>query len=160
MSNAYLTTTTASFSEQEDRTIREAIDVLENRLFQRGPTLTSPDTVKEFLKLSLGTHLNEVFAIIFLDVKHRVIAFEILFKGTVDSAKVCPRIVLQRSLAHNSAAVILAHNHPSGDVSPSQADRILTETLVDLLAKVDIRILDHIIVGSGAALSFKESGIL
>jgi DNA repair protein RadC len=151
---------TSTLATLDDQLIRKAICVLEQRLFQRGPELTCPTTVKRYLQLRLASEPCEVFAVLFLDCRHRLQAFEPLFHGTIDNTKVYPRRVLQRVLHHNSAAVILAHNHPSGDVTPSQADRTLTQQLKSLLAQVDVRVLDHLIVGSGEACSFAEAGLL
>jgi DNA repair protein RadC len=128
-----------------------ATSVLEQRLFQRGPELVCPAAVKQYLRLRLASEPCEVFAVLFLDCRHRLQAFETLFQGTIDNTIVYPRYVLQRVLHYNSAAVILAHNHPSGNVEPSQADKTLTQQLKSLLAQVDVRVLDHLIVGSGEA---------
>nr|WP_110972532.1 JAB domain-containing protein [Pseudomonas huaxiensis] len=160
MSDSYPATTATATIEQEDCMIREAISVLEQRLFQRGPELTSLPSAKRFLQLKLAPQKHEVFGVVFLDTRHRVISFEILFHGTIHAAPIYPRLVLQRAMELNCAAMVLAHNHPSGDVSPSQADRMLTQALVDLLAKVDVRVLDHFIVGSGEAFSFAEAGLI
>ena len=125
---------------------------------QRGDALTSPGAVRRYLKSRLVSLPHEVFACLFLDNQHRVIAFEELFRGTLDSASVYPREVLKRALAHNAAALILAHNHPSGVAEPSQADRQLTQRLKDALALIDVRVLDHFIVGDGEPLSMAEYG--
>ena len=103
---------------------------------------------------------NEVFAAVFLDNRHRVIAFEELFHGTVDGASVHPRVVARRALAHNAAALIACHNHPSGVAEPSLADRAITGRLRDALALVDVRLLDHFVVGDGEVVSFAERGWL
>ncbi|MCY1425563.1 hypothetical protein D9M71_413530 [compost metagenome] len=99
-----------------------------------------------------------MFACLFLDTRHRVLAFEVLFHGSIDGASVYPRQVVKRALAHNAAALILTHNHPSGVAEPSQADRLLTQRLKDALALVDVRVLDHFIVGDGEPLSMAERG--
>jgi DNA repair protein RadC len=122
--------------------------------------LSCPDDTRRFLIARLRGHRSEVFACLFLDSQHRLIRFEELFKGTIDAASVYPREVVARSLALNAAAVILAHNHPSGACTPSEADKALTRRLIDALAVVDIRVLDHIIVGDGEALSFAEHGFV
>ena len=106
-----------------------------------------------------GAHA-EVFAVLFLDTRHRVIAFEVLFRGTVDGASVHPREVVRRALVHNAAAVIFAHNHPSGVAEPSRLDRAITDRLVDALSTVDVRVLDHLVVGDGETVSFAERGWL
>ena len=125
---------------------------------QRESALESPQAVRDFLKAKLRHELHEVFACLFLDTKHRVLAFEVLFYGTIDGASVYPRQVVKRALANNAAALILTHNHPSGVAEPSQADKILTERLKEALALVDVRVLDHFIVGDGEPLSMVENG--
>lgn len=125
---------------------------------KRESALESPQAVRNFLKAQLRHEPHEVFACLFLDTKHRVLAFEPLFYGTIDGASVYPRQVVKRALAHNAAAVILSHNHPSGIAEPSQADRMLTERLKEALALIDVRILDHFIVGDGEPLSMVEYG--
>ena len=125
---------------------------------QRDSALESPQAVRDYLKAQLRHEPHEVFACLFLDSKHRVLAFEVLFHGSIDSASVYPRQVVKRSLAHNAAALILTHNHPSGVAEPSQADRILTKRLQDALALIDVRVLDHFIVGDGEPLSMAEFG--
>lgn len=150
----------STLSQPEDRLVRRAIAVLEQRLFQRGPELTQPATVKKYLQLQLASYKHEVFAVLFLDTKHRVLAFEVLVHGTINGATVPPRRVIQRTLEHNSAAIILAHNHPSGVVDPSSADRYLTQKLKELLSELDVRVLDHFIVGSGESYSFAEAGLI
>lgn len=125
---------------------------------KRDSALESPQAVRDYLKAQLRHEPHEVFGCLFLDAKHRVLAFEALFRGTVDGASVYPRQVVKRALAHNAAALILTHNHPSGVAEPSQADRQLTERLKEALALVDVRVLDHFIVGDGEPLSMAESG--
>ncbi len=127
---------------------------------QRGDALTSPALTRQFLQVQLRDEPHEVFAVLYLDSQHRVLAFEPLFRGTLDSAAVYPREVVKRCLAHNAGAVILAHNHPSGIAEPSQSDRRITERLRDALALVDIRLLDHIVIGDGEAVSLAERGWL
>ncbi len=125
---------------------------------ERQSALESPQAVRDFLKAKLRHEQHEVFACLFMDTKHRVIAFEELFRGTIDGASVYPRQVVKRALAHNAAALILSHNHPSGVSEPSQADRLLTTRLKEALALIDVRILDHFIVGDGEPLSMVEYG--
>ncbi|GAA6132439.1 RadC family protein [Halopseudomonas sabulinigri] len=127
---------------------------------KRGSALTSPGAVRQFLKSRLMALPHEVFACLFLDNQHRVIAFEELFRGTLDSASVYPREVIKRALAHNAAALILTHNHPSGVAEPSQSDLQLTRRLKESLGLLDIRVLDHLIVGDGDPVSFAERGLL
>ncbi|WP_431033344.1 RadC family protein [Pseudomonas yamanorum] len=145
---------------EENRVIDEALHILDRRLFTRGPDLTSPDAVASFLKLHLAQQEHEVFGVILLDAKHRVLAFEILFHGSIDGASVYPRQVVKRSMAHNAAGAIFVHNHPSGCTEPSQADRLLTTRLKEALALIEVRVLDHFIVGEGRPLSFAEHGLL
>ncbi len=122
--------------------------------------LSSPQAVRDYLKLTLARLPHEVFVAVFLTAQNRVIAVEELFRGTLTQTSVYPREIVKRSLTHNAASVIFAHNHPSGEAAPSQADRALTTALADALALVDIRVLDHFIVAPGASLSFAEQGIL
>ncbi|PMO06237.1 hypothetical protein BCT19_09165 [Vibrio splendidus] len=125
--------------------------------YKREGTFTNPTNVKEYLKLKLGAHDREVFAVMFLDNQHQLIRFEKLFFGTIDAASIYPREVLKAALNHNAAAVVFSHNHPSGIAEPSQADRRITQRLVDALKLVDIRVLDHIVVGEDC-VSFAEKG--
>jgi DNA repair protein RadC len=125
---------------------------------RRGSALQSPQAVRDYLKAQLRHELHEVFACLFLDSKHRLLGFEVLFRGTIDSTSVYPRQVLKRGLAHNAAALILCHNHPSGIAEPSQADVQLTHRLKKALELVDIRVLDHFIIGEGEPLSMVEHG--
>ncbi|MGB5830964.1 MAG: DNA repair protein RadC, partial [Thiohalocapsa sp.] len=113
------------------------------RRFARGTAITSPEQTKEFLTLHLGPLQHEVFACLFLDSRHRVIAYRELFRGTIDGASVHPREVVREAMRTNAAAVIFAHNHPSGEAEPSQADLRITQQLKDALALVDVRVLDH-----------------
>ncbi|HEY9198072.1 MAG TPA: DNA repair protein RadC [Gammaproteobacteria bacterium] len=127
---------------------------------QRGDALANPDITRRFLQSRLRGYPHEVFACLFLDNRHRVIEYEALFRGTLDGASVHPREVVKAALAHNAAAVILAHNHPSGVAEPSQADVHLTRRLREALGLVDIRVLDHMVIGDGEAVSFAERGLL
>lgn len=127
---------------------------------QRGDVLNSPKAVRNYLQLLLGGRAQEVFLVMFLDTQHRVIAAEELFHGTLSQTSVYPREVVKRALALNAAAVILAHNHPSGVAEPSQADRLLTDVLKQTLGLIEVRVLDHFVVGAGHTLSFVERGLL
>jgi len=120
----------------------------------------SPDAVKNYLQLHLARRPHEVFAGLFLDAQNRLIAMEELFRGTLTQTSVYPREVVLQALHHHAAALVLAHNHPSGTVQPSRADEALTQTLKAALALVDVRVLDHIIVAPGQALSMAEKGLL
>jgi len=125
-----------------------------------GAALTAPGTVRDYLRLLLGTRPHEAFVCLFLDAQHRVIRAEELFRGTLTQTSVYPREVVKAALAANAAAVIFAHNHPSGVAQPSQADELLTRQLTEALSLVDVRVLDHFIVAGTQALSFAERGLL
>lgn len=129
-------------------------------LMQNGPALLNPQATRDFLHMRLRDLPHEVFCCLYLDNRHRVIAFEELFRGTVDGANVHPREVVKRALAHNAAALILAHNHPSGVAEPSQADQLITQRLKEALSLVDVRVLDHLIVGDNRCESFAERGLI
>ena len=120
----------------------------------------TPNAVKDYLQLHLAARPHEVFAALFLDAQHRLLALEELFRGTLTQTSVYPREVVLRALHHHAAAVVLAHNHPSGSVQPSRADEALTQTLKAALALVDVRVLDHVIVAPGQALSMAEKGLV
>ena len=150
----------APASQSDDLIIRQAIALLEQRVFKAGPLLDQPQAVKDYLRLKLVAEPNEVFAIVFMNSQHRVLAYEPMFKGTLDSTAVDPRAVVQRALELNAGAVIFSHQHPSGCTEPSSSDRALTDRLKAALALIDVRVLDHIIVGQGAPYSFAESGLL
>ena len=126
----------------------------------RGDALNSPRVVRDYLQLLLGDRQQEVFLVLFLDTRHRVISSEELFHGTLSQTSVYPREVVKRALAHNAAAVILAHNHPSGIAEPSQSDQLLTDALKQALNLVDVRVLDHFVVAAGQTLSFAEKGLI
>ncbi len=126
----------------------------------RGISLTDAGDTKRYLQQRLRHYPYEVFACLFLDTKHRLIAFDELFNGTIDGASVYPREVVKQALSHNASAVIFSHNHPSGIAEPSQADRQITQRLKAALELVDIRVLDHIIIGDSESLSFAERGLL
>ena len=132
---------------------------MEERL-RRDGFIGGPRDTRRYAEARLRGFRAEVFAAFFLDTRHRVIAFEPLFRGTVDNASVHPREVVRRALVHNAAAVILAHNHPSGVAEPSPSDRTITERLEKALATVDVRLLDHLVVGDGETVSFAERGLL
>lgn len=127
---------------------------------QRESALTSPDLVRDYLQLQLSDRSREIFACLLLDSQHRVICFEELFKGTIDSAAVHPREVVKLALSHNAAAMILAHNHPSGVAEPSLADQSITLRIKEALQMVDIRLLDHMVIGAGVAVSLAERGLI
>jgi DNA repair protein RadC len=120
----------------------------------------SPDSVKQYLQMHIGSRPYEVFAVLFLDAQHRLIVLEELFRGTLTQTSVYPREVVVRALHHQAAAVVLSHNHPSGSIEPSRADEALTQTLRAALALVDVRVLDHVIVSTGQGFSMAEAGVL
>jgi len=126
----------------------------------RGDVLTSPEATRAYLSSQLRNYPYEVFACLFLDNQHHILEFEELFRGTIDGASVYPREVVKKALDHNAAAVIFAHNHPSGISEPSQADKQITDKLKQALGLLDIRVLDHFIIGDGRPYSFAEHGLL
>ena len=125
-----------------------------------GPSLNSPRATRDFLTARLRDLEHEVFCCLFLDKRHRLIQFEEMFRGTIDGASVHPREIVKIALQRNSAAIIIAHNHPSGVAEPSQADELITQRVKEALALVDIRLLDHIIVGDGHCVSLAERGLI
>lgn len=127
---------------------------------ERGPVFDAPAKVKDYVALHLGHRPQEVFAVLFLDSQHRLIELRELFSGTLTQTSVYPREVLRHAMALNAGAVILAHNHPSGLAEPSRADEFLTQSLKSALALVDVRVLDHLVVGAGQVVSFAERGLL
>ena len=129
-------------------------------VLQRGSVLSSPKKVREYLSLQQASLEREEFAALLLDNRHRVIAYQVLFVGTIDGAAVYPREVVKCCLAVNASAVIFAHNHPSGVAEPSEADIAITRKLTDALGLIDIRVLDHIVIGKGVQVSMAERGIL
>ena len=136
-----------------------ARSVMRSRV-RRGAAMTSPEVVKDHLKLHLGLLEHEVFAVLFLDSQHRLIAYREMFRGTLTQTSVYPREVVKEALTLNTAAVILAHNHPSGSAEPSWADEFLTQQLKSALALVDVRVIDHMVVTGDAVTSFAERGLL
>lgn len=147
----------------DDSIIEQAIKLIQSKLKTPGMVLTSPTLVRDYLILHLAQFEEEHFSMLLLDSQHKVIGFENIFRGTIDGASVYPREVVKTALAHNAAAVILAHNHPSGNPEPSNADIQLTKRLTESLALVDVRVLDHIIVGGCSqtlTVSLAERGLL
>ena len=130
------------------------------RRVHRGTAMSSPRAVREFLAVKLGTLEHEIFAVLLLDTRHRLIEYVELFRGTINGASVHPREVVKLALARNAAALVLAHPHPSGSPEPSQADELITHRLKEALALVDIAVLDHVIVAGGETVSFAERGML
>ncbi len=127
---------------------------------KRGVALTSPNAVRDYLQVQFSECPHEIFSCLFLDNQHRIIELVELFRGTIDGASVYPREVVKSGLERNAAAVIFAHNHPSGIAEPSTADKTITQKLKDALGTIDIRVLDHFIVGSEGTYSFAEHGLL
>jgi DNA repair protein RadC len=143
-------------AEQILAAARQVID----QQYARGTQMSSPQSVCEYLKMKLSGYPYEVFSVLYLDAQHRLIEYVELFRGTINEASVYPREVIKETLARNAAAVIFSHNHPSGTPEPSWADRALTRRLKDALALIDIRVLDHIVVGGADTVSFSERGWL
>ena len=147
----------------DDAIIAQALDILARRLTSRraadGAIFSAPEEVKAYAQLRWAAHEREVFSVLLLDTRHRLIAVVELFLGTVDSASVHPREVVKAALSRNASAVILVHNHPSGIPEPSQADIAITRKLVEALAFVEVRVLDHVVVGEGA-VSMAERGLM
>jgi len=131
-----------------------------NRRFAKGRLISVPDDAINFLSIKLSSLEYEVFSLIFLDNSHKIIQYEEMFRGTIDSASVYPREVVKRALQLNAAAVILAHNHPSGNSEPSKSDEHITQRLVDALKLMDIRVLDHVVIGGDQNVSMAERGII
>ena len=146
-------------TSQESSVVRRALAVLQKQM-RVADALASPQAVRDFLVLLLAGKEREVFVVIYLDAQNRVIDSEEMFQGTLTQTSVYPREVVKAALAHNAAAVLLAHNHPSGVGEPSQADELLTRTLRQALALVDVRVLDHFIVAGGHSISFAERGLI
>jgi len=142
----------AAVMEMARRALRETLS--------RGNALSSPRAVRDYLRLKLQERPYEVFVGVFLDAQNRVLAVEELFRGTLTQTSVYPREVVKRALHHNAAALIFAHNHPSGVAEPSRSDEALTQALRQALALVDVKVLDHFVIGGGAAMSFAERGLL
>ncbi len=146
--------------DKQDKLIQQALQCLEQRIKYHSDSLDNPIVARDYLRLQLAQEQNEVFAVLFLNNAHRVLAFERLFTGTINSARIHPRVIVQRALANYAAAVILAHNHPSGNLEPSPEDRSMTQTIKNVLEWIDVRVLDHIIVSLEGAISFAERGLL
>ena len=170
-----MTTTESSVATTKDRfdgfSLSELNDVEKRSLMamaltmlaeqhRPGNALGSPEETRRYLRIRLAEHKNEVFGCLFLDNRHRIIEVAELFQGTIDGASVHPRVVVQKALELNSAAILLYHNHPSGVAEPSHADEAITRRLKEALALVDVRVLDHFVVTAGESVSFAERGLL
>lgn len=148
-------------ARREDAVIRQALTILERRLRRPGESLSSSRAVRAYLRLRLGQMERECFAVLLLDAQNRLLEFAPLFLGTLTTTCVHPREVVKLALAHNAAAVILAHNHPSGVAEPSRDDEMLTQALIRALALVEVKVLDHFVVaGLAEVVSFAERGML
>ncbi len=159
MPQLYIKQPSGRYKIAEADCVLDAASQFIDNIFATGECLTSNEIAGDLLKLRLAHKAHEVFYVLFLDSKHRIIAEETMFRGTIDSASVYPREVVKRALQHNAGAVILAHNHPSGAVEPSQSDFTITNRLIEILKLVDITVLDHFIVGKDI-YSFAEHGKL
>jgi DNA repair protein RadC len=144
----------------EDAVIGAALAIIEERMRVQASAFEQPQLVKDYLCLHLAGHDREVFGVMFLDARHGLVAFEVLFEGTLTHTAVHPREVVRRAMQLNSSAVILAHNHPSGVPEPSRADELITQCLRQALGLIDVRVIDHVIVGGASAVSFAERGLL
>jgi DNA repair protein RadC len=144
----------------DEALVQHALAVVGKRLKKMGACVSSPQMVKDFLRLSFAGQEYESFVVLFIDVKNRVLEVKELFRGTLTHTSVYPREVLKEGLALNASGVIVAHNHPSGEAEPSDADKLLTRSLTSALALVDIRVLDHIVVAGLQSYSFAEHGLI
>jgi DNA repair protein RadC len=143
----------------QDQTIKRALAILAERI-RHGDALASPNAVRDYLRLLLHDREHEVFVCVFLDSQNRVLACDELFRGTLAQTSVYPREVVKATLAHNAAAVVFAHNHPSGVAEPSRADELLTQALKQALTLVKVKVLDHFVIAGSASVSFAERGLI
>lgn len=151
---------TAPLIGKQEETINQALKILESRIKEKGDFMCNPKEVINFLKFKISELEHEVFSIMFLDNQHRLIKYKELFRGTINGSSVHPREILKEALKYNSSAVIIAHNHPSGMIEPSSADREITRQIKDSLELIDIRVLDHIIIGGKESFAFSERGYI
>lgn len=156
----YVRSDAGTYVEADGTTIVAAAKAHLGRRVRRRNLMTSPRLVRDYLTVALSAREHEVFCVLLLDNRHRLIEFVEMFRGTIDGASVHPREVVKLALEHNAAAVALVHNHPSGVAEPSQADEIITARLRDALALVDIRTVDHLIIGGADVVSLAERGLL
>lgn len=145
---------------REQKTVDRALEILAGYMHGPAHAFTLPDAVKQYVCLHLGSLPYEAFGVLFLDAQHRLIAYETMFRGTLTQVSVYPREVAIQALTHNAASVILTHNHPSGVIQPSKGDKDLTQAVKAALALVDVRVLDHVIVGGNKAVSMVELGAM
>ncbi|WP_413481652.1 RadC family protein [Serratia proteamaculans] len=160
MISPLLTTTVNELPLPTQRTIQRALALLEQHLRKPGESFTSANAARDWLRLHMARLEREVFMVLYLDNQHRLLAHETLFTGSINSTEVHPREIVKSALKHNAAAVLLAHCHPSGHADPSDADRQITRRIQETLALVDVRVLDHCIVGGMTVYSFVEHGLL
>ncbi|MFM4731957.1 RadC family protein [Aeromonas salmonicida] len=146
------------YEDRHQQVINEALAILESRQRHLGQAFTRPRAAADFLRLKMGEYEREVFALLLLDNQHRLLDYQELFFGTINAGSVYPREVVKAALGKNAAAVILAHNHPSGLANPSDADKAITDRLKDVLEVVDVQVLDHFVVGQHDVVSFAEQG--
>ena len=149
-----------SLTSSEKTVIKQAVFIIEQTYKREDLLANYPSVVADYFRIRFGASEREVFAVLFLDNQHQLIVCEIMFQGTINAATVYPREVAKKALQHNAAAVILAHNHPSGNTVPSHADRVLTNRLVEALGLLEVRVLDHIIVSPQSSYSMAEQGDL
>lgn len=149
-----------TFAPNEQRAIKRALTILDKHMREPGIAFTSTQRVRDWLRLKMAGLEREEFMMLYLSQQHQLTGYETLFTGTINSTEVHPREVVKRALYFNAAAVIFAHNHPSGEITPSHADKHLTQRLVNILQVVDIRVLDHLIVGGRHVFSFAEHGLI
>ena len=149
----------AEKTESENKIISEALQILESRIKIKGDFMENPQHVEKYLRIQFSEMEYEAFSVLFLDNQHRLIAFEEMFKGTINGSSVHPREVVKTALKHNASAIILSHNHPSGVAIPSSADKQITKILVNALELIDVRILDHVIIGDDS-FKFSEAGLI
>lgn len=147
-------------NDEEDAIITLAIEILGRRMRVAGEVFSSPESVKHYCQLKIGSREHEVFGVLFLDSQNRLIEFEEMFRGTLTQTSVYPREIVIAALSHQAAAVVLTHNHPSGLTQPSRADESLTQVLKSALALVDVRVLDHVVVSEGSTFSMAEKGLI
>ena len=152
--------TGGDFTPASDRAVVQAAEAAARRLLKRGTLLDSPAATERYLAPLLRARECEIFCVAHLDNRHRLIEWEEMFRGTIDGASVHPREVVKSALLKNSAAIVLAHNHPSGVAEPSQADELITRRLREALALIDVRVLDHIIIGADEVVSLASRGLL
>ena len=151
----------AIYKIDDEVVVARAMEILEARMYQAGPVMDNPGAVKDYLRIKMMPHTKqEVFGVLFLDSQHKVLQYREMFYGTLTQTSVYPREVARIALEQGAASVILTHNHPSGSVQPSSADKHLTDTLKSALAMLDVRVLDHIIVGGTSVLSMAEEGLM